>query len=195
MRSRIGAGLLASALALGACSTMKVQSTAIPEAPRRLQDARTYAWLPEPEAGRAARDPFIRRTVKQTADRELAAKGYRRVDASDNPDFLLGWYSTSHQVTEVEPTYRYYGGFGYPLGPYGGSFGPPDIQTYTEGTLVLDVVDPKTNTLLWRSDARAELGGDATTEDAEEKISEAIPKMLAEFPPKAEKAEGSGARG
>ncbi|MGC4118486.1 MAG: DUF4136 domain-containing protein [Myxococcales bacterium] len=193
MRSRIGPGLLATALALGACSTMKVESTAMPEAPKRLQSAHTYAWLPEPETGQAARDPFVRQTVKQSADRELSAKGFQRVEPGAHPDFLLGWYSTSQQVTEVEPTYRYYGGYGYPWGPYGGTMGPPDIQTMTEGTLVLDVVDPKSNQLLWRSDAKAELGDKPTTKDAEKKISEAIPKMLAEFPPKAGKAEANPA--
>lgn len=186
MRARMAGGVIA--LAFCACSSMKVSTSSMPDAPQRLASAHTYAWLPEP--GSAVRNPFVREAVMQAVDRDLATKGYQRVEPSAEPDFLLGWHSTSQQVTEVESPYHY--GVGYPYGPYGGAWGPPHVYTYTKGTLLLDVVDPATNRLLWRADARANLGDNPTSEDARKKVDEAVGKMLAEFPPKPEKATAQG---
>lgn len=168
------------ALALGACSTMKVSTTAMPGAAQRLEGARTYAWLNEHE--RAQRNTFTKQIVQQAVDRELALKGYERVESSENPGFVLGWYTTSRDVTEVDPGY-YYGGYGYPWGPYGGAWGPADVRSYTEGTFILDVVAPAGDRILWRGDAQANLGENPSSAEAQEKINEAARKMLAEFPP------------
>lgn len=175
-------GVLLIALAFSACSGMKVSTTAMPGAAQRLEGARTYAWLPESEEGRARRSPLVQQFVMQAVDRELALKGYRRVDFSADPGFVVGWHTTSREVTEIDPGY-YYGPYGYPYGPYGGAWGPPSAHSYVEGTLVLDVVDPSRDRIYWRGDAQANLGDNPSSKDAQEKINEAAKKLLAEFPP------------
>ncbi|HEY3446871.1 MAG TPA: DUF4136 domain-containing protein [Myxococcales bacterium] len=176
----VAAGLLA--LLSTACASMKVSSTAAPGAAQRAASFRTYAWLPEPDAEQVHRNPFVKGQVMQAADRELTAKGYQRVDASANPDFMIGWYATSQEKQQVED--HYYAGHGYGWGPYGGAYGPPQVTSYTEGSLVLDIVEPGRKEILWRGQAQANLGENPTGEDARKKIDEAAHKLLAQFPPK-----------
>ena len=72
-----------------------------------------------------------------------------------------------------------YGGYGYPYGGYGyGSHGV--VTTYTEGTLVIDIIDAGTNELVWRGSAVSPMSDE--TYDAKD-INKAVEKILEEFPP------------
>lgn len=154
---------------------------AAPGAEPRLQQLHTYAWLPDP-ANRPSREPFLREDVMQAADRKLASKGFQRVDASAHPDFLLGWHTTTQEKTKMEDVNAFYG---YPWGPYGGALGPAQVAVpYTQGSLILDVVDPASKQLLWRGDAQADLGSNPSPADSAKKIDEAAGKILERFPPK-----------
>lgn len=53
---------------------------------------------------------------------------------------------------------------------------------YTEGTLIVDFVDAKTSTSIWRGTARGTIG---SAQRNQQKIQEAIRKMLATIPPRA----------
>ncbi|MGC4122942.1 MAG: DUF4136 domain-containing protein [Myxococcales bacterium] len=115
---------------------------------------------------------------------QLAAKGYQRVDSTANPDFLVGWHSTTQQATKMEDVDSFYG---YGWGPYGGVLGPPaeEAVPYTQGTVIIDVVAPGNKQLLWRGDAQADLGSNPSPEDAANKIPEATKKILERFPQRA----------
>ncbi|HEY3446307.1 MAG TPA: DUF4136 domain-containing protein [Myxococcales bacterium] len=182
MRTKSALAVALLGLLLSACSTMKVSSTTAPGAAQKIQRFHTYAWLPEPENQATRRDPFLEQQVMHAVDRELATKGYQRVDTSAHPDFDLGWIATTKDMTREEDTYGLYG-FGW--GPYGGAFGTPEATVhYTEGTLILDAVDPTSKQIVWRGQAQADLGSNPTGSDAEKKVNDAAHKMLAQFPPK-----------
>jgi hypothetical protein len=53
-----------------------------------------------------------------------------------------------------------------------------------EGTLVVDFVDAKTRSLLWRATATDAVDPSASAEERQKKIDEVIAAMLAHFPPK-----------
>ena len=57
------------------------------------------------------------------------------------------------------------------------------VTTYEEGTLLLDVVDGRTNELVWRGAASTRINPDRTPQERTELIRTAVQKMLKDFPP------------
>lgn len=129
----------------------------------------TFAFKPD----RASNDPLITNTleagrIQNALTAQLEANGFASL--SQNPDFIVAFYSRSKQKTQVQST----GGFG--PGP-GAGFGPrfglgrgfgwgygipyraswrygygPDIWTtnYTQDCVMADIIDARTNHLVWR---------------------------------------------
>jgi hypothetical protein len=122
---------------------------------------------------RASNDPLSTNTleagrIQNALAAQLEANGFTQ--ASGNPDFIVAFYSRTKPETQVQST----GGFGPGLGPgfgprfgYGRGFGwgygipgrgrwrwgyGPDIWTtnYTQGCVMADIIDPRTNDLVWR---------------------------------------------
>ena len=75
-----------------------------------------------------------------------------------------------------------YRGFGYGYSYYGGGPGHNGTGTpYTKGTLVIDILDAKTDELVWRGSAVNRMSD--PTYDAKE-INKVVEKILEEFPPR-----------
>lgn len=142
---------------------------------------KTYNWMP-PTGNAAANDLLVKRT-KSAVDSQLQAKG--RAMSADNPDFLIAM-ELSGKTT--------YGGsvgagvsVGIPVGRAGSisvGGGRSTPREKREGTLVLEFVDPKTKSLLWKGTASGAVNPGATPEQQQQRINEVVGKMLAEFPPK-----------
>ena len=58
------------------------------------------------------------------------------------------------------------------------------LQTYEEGTLVLDFVAPNGKDLLWRGVAQRTLDRNPTPEKTDKSIDGAVEQILKDFPPK-----------
>ena len=58
-----------------------------------------------------------------------------------------------------------------------------DVQYYEEGTLIIDVIDPGENRLVWRGSATRVLDRAMTPERADEIVLEAVQKIFDRFPP------------
>jgi len=179
------------ALVVAACSGISDNTNYDPSATARLEGYRTYAWLPQP-TGKDERvyNPIVGARVEQTVDRYLLARGYQKVDASANPDFLIGWHGAIHNALKAETVDTYYG---YPWGgpfvdPFyaGGAVTLPEtyLREYEEGSLILDVVDPVSKQLVWRGTAQAELSENASAEKQQKRLDKAVAKLLERFPPK-----------
>lgn len=177
-----------SILALGCGSGMKVQTNAMPDLGPALQSYRTYAWLPLRPEDDEAHNPALVAQLHESVDRELAAKGYRRVDSGE-ADFRVGWHVSLKHTAEVDTLNPYYG---YVWDP--AYFGPPGVtraevplgvtdtrvREYKKGTLVLDVVDARSQKLVWRGSAEADVP--ESVKDRAKKIDEGAKKVLEAFP-------------
>ena len=141
---------------------------------------KTFDWMPA--TGNAAGDELLVKKIRNTVDVQLQAKG--RKIAPDNPDFLIGM-ALSGKTT--------YGGstgvgvsIGIPVGragriSVGGAKSKP--REKKEGTLVMDFVDAKTKSLIWRATATDAVDPSATPEVKQKKINDVVAAMLANFPP------------
>ncbi len=139
---------------------------------------RTYDWLPiPPEAGV---DGITVKRIINAVDAGLEAKGFTRT--SEAPDFLIAAYG--EKVTKVQVRDR---GYDYGRYRYRGYPGLEDrridVYQYEEGTLILDFVDAHKSELIWRGSASAVIDPYASPEKRERQISEAVEKMLGNFPP------------
>jgi hypothetical protein len=183
--------LIVSSLALAGCSTMEINYDYDPKA--SFAGLKTYAWLDEPQ--KMTGDPriddntILRDRIHTAVDAGLAARGFRK--ASKDPDFLVAYHVSLDRRQSVQTLNSYYGyspGWGY---GYGASYRPgywggaPEtyVYEYEEGTLILDVVDPKTKELMWRGSAQDEVNFKSTPEKDQTQLNEAVQGMLEHFPP------------
>ncbi len=135
---------------------------------------KTYDWL----AIKETIDSISLRRIRNAVHHQLESKGMEV--SSENPDFLIAVYLRSKErLTVVD----YGGPQVYPYYGYGPYWGTPTIRQYEEGTLLLDFVDAKSNQLIWRGSAKADLDSATTPEKRERIINEAVEKILENFPP------------
>lgn len=177
-------------LVMAGCSSIATSTDYDPASVSKVDAYRSYAWLPMPEgADPRVYNPLVGRRVMDAVDRELASRGYRKVE--QDPDFKIGWHGAIDQKLDVQTTGVAYGytwdPWFSPMGPgmgVGGSGVPySTVDEYEEGTLILDVVDAASNKLVWRGTAQAELSENPSEQKRQDRTQEAVEKILERFPP------------
>ena len=137
---------------------------------------KTYQLLAPPTD--FAIDSLNRDRIVNALNSGLAARGYSEVDA--NADFSVAYHIGSENRIEVANWGYAYGQRG---GYWGGSRTAVDVYQYREGTLIVDIVDTKTNKLIWRGIARKVLDVNPTPQHRTKTINAAVEKILENFPP------------
>jgi hypothetical protein len=108
-------------------------------------------------------------TIRSAISQDLAAKGL--TEATNGPgDFQVAYHVVEQQKLAVDD-------FGY---GFWGFAGPADITTYTQGTLVVDFIDPKTNKAFWRGTASQIVNDPNNVNPA--KLDAAIAKLINRYP-------------
>jgi hypothetical protein len=93
---------------------------------------------------------LINDRVHRAVTREMTAKGLREVQSNDNPDLVVRYWANSSTQINVSAM----GNWG-PYGAYIGSYWGFLYDTVTatsqrEGSLLLDLIDPRKKDLVWR---------------------------------------------
>jgi hypothetical protein len=111
--------------------------------------------------------------IKAAVQHELNVRGFEL--SSSNPDLIFHYHIIidDQSVVTTEP-------FGYRYGPYWTRM-HTDIYSYREGTLILDLMDRKTNNLVWRGWAKSAIDN-IDPEKVDELIKEAVGKIFKKFP-------------
>jgi hypothetical protein len=186
MRRTLYVAVALSLLLFVSCSVIQVSEDYDRRAP--FTTYKTFEWMPKPEKmppdARAAieRNPLLGKRIQEITGEILAGKGMTR--AKESPDLLINYYVGFKEKVDIS-------GWGYFYGPRWGFYwpylGPYDEYTYTEGTLVLDFVDAKTNELVWRGVADKALydyyfsGSSHNFDDSE--LWKILTKILGQYPP------------
>ena len=187
MKKYIPALAAASIILLIGCATIQVSEDYDRRAP--FTTYKTFDWMPKPEKmppnARTAIDsnPLLGKRIQEIADEILAGKGMTL--SKERPDLLINYYVGFKEMVDID-------GWGYFYGPRWGYYwpylGPHDEYTYTEGTLILDFVDAKTNELVWRGVADKALydyysSGTAGHNFSDRELSKILKTMLDQYPP------------
>lgn len=187
------ASLLLVSLTLAACSTITVTTDYALE--QNFGSFHSYAWHPDGVRNTRSLDLMggdifdtrIRRIINET----LAQKGMIK---SDTPDFYVNYSVVTEDRVSIN-SYNTYGGYGPGWGYYGYGWGPygawgvgsthTSVSYYTQGQVVIDIIDAASNKLVWRSTADSRLDEKGSPEKKTEDLRKAVDKMFANFPPQA----------
>jgi hypothetical protein len=125
--------------------------------------------------------------VQSKVNEILLSRGYEPVDGQP-PEFYLTHFITARMRQEVSYTpvaATFVGGYTWPGSWYSWASTFPAwesyIENYAEGFLLLDVVDAKTNRLLWRAACKAKID---EMRERHKEVESAVKKALSSFPPK-----------
>ena len=163
-----------AALALAGCASLNVSSYV--ERGIDLRQYRTFGWGP-PE-GLYTGDPrldnnrFFDERVRTEVEAGLAARGFEK--AANTPDVLVHYHASVTQRIDARELDREYGSCeNDSCRPY----------VYEAGTLVVDLVDPRTKKVVWRGWAEGAIDGVIDNQTwMEEKVSEAVARILERLP-------------
>jgi hypothetical protein len=159
------------------CATMNVSSHVLKSAD--FAQYHTFEWGPADALPtgdpRLDRDPFFQDHVQGAVEKGLAAKGFARV-SSGTPDLLIHYHANISHRLDINRLDRERG-YCY----------DDDCRVRTvdveAGTLVLDVIDARTNRLVWRGWAQHSVEDMLHNRDRmEQKINEAVTRMLEQLP-------------
>lgn len=141
---------------------------------------RTFDFLAVP-AGQKIYEKAMRR-VKTAVIDELESKGFEM--QFQKPDFLVAIQVSVDSKVNINnwgyayaPYDRYYGGYSY----WGVSSW--DVYRYEEGTIVLDIIDPATMTMIWRGVAQRAIPPTTDSQRIQEIVQQAVSRVLYYWPP------------
>lgn len=130
-------------------------------------------------------DRYLRNAISQT----LTNQGLR-FDTS-NPDLKVAYDIAVNTVTEANPdqsdapgfghSYSYWHGYHYDYGFNRFPVSYREISQYREGTVMIDLIDPDTNELVWRGVGEAAI--DMTGGIDQERIDKIVSNILKKYPP------------
>ena len=157
--------LLAAGLTVAAtgCATTRVSADWDRNA--SFASYQSYAWVDTPQMRAMERGTLFDRRLRAAVDEQLATKGYRRVASGDDADVLLLYHADVQERLDVQHS-------GYAGRQW-------DVRDYRRGTLVIDLVDARSRTLVWRGTAEAEI---ADPDRSGERIAKAVRSMFASLP-------------
>lgn len=175
------AGLLVALAVVGLAgcgSGLRVATDWNPARADAMRSWQTYDWLDHTDGERPYEDLDDVR-IREAIARNLAARGFTQVRAGQSPDFLVAHHLgvEEHLVVHDPPYYAGWYGWSRPWS------GPAYVDEVRTGLLVVDIVDPATNELVWRGVAESPaLGRLEGPDERRTQVREAVDEMFAELP-------------
>ena len=114
---------------------------------------------------------------------EMTLKG---VQESDNADMLVNFYISAHLEEQQTATTNYYGMGGRYAYRWGAGFSTTsiDVDTYIAGTVFIDLIDARENSLVWQGRGEGTYQEDISPEKREKRINKGVAKIFKNYPPK-----------
>jgi hypothetical protein len=179
MRSAHRPGLLAVLAllltGLAGCSTMSVDYDFDTEVD--FQQLQTFTWIDTaPQYGQDTSGLVLKR-IQNAIGGELAARNMR--ESAEQPDVLVAYHLGAKDKIQVTDW-----GYSYSSYYWGRGGQRIDVYSYTEGQLIIDLVDARTKELVWRGSGTKVINqGKKSPEELQAAIDEAVNKIMANFPP------------
>jgi len=126
-----------------------------------------YSWAPRPQPRTSTLtapdevNPELDEVVRTLIDSNLAAKGYPKKNLNERPAFWVH-YRAGRQVKQAETGH----------------------ESWDEGSLAVDVLDPESGDLIWCGLAEARIDYSAAPDVRKQRLEEAVRKIMETFPVK-----------
>lgn len=188
MKVRMATALLAAIL-VSACSGISVNQDFNPAT--EFSGLRTWDWMANPtrpSGDSRADNAIIDQRIRSAIETGLQGKGLTKAPSGE-PSFRVGYQIVLDDRVDYQTVNDYYGaGWGY-RGVYGRYYGPTmatsqtTARAYTMGTLIIDFFETGSKELVWRGSAEGKLHETADPAKRQERVNQAVQKILAQFPP------------
>jgi len=185
--------LVALGVLMASCATQPQVRTQV-AANANLASYRTFAFMGKPGTDKDGYKTLTTQSLERAVSREMQARGYVPAVPGQEPDLVINFnVKEKDKVQGDVGSGGWWGGVGYGprwgYGGYGGYGGGWDdyynsIQTVTEGSLVVDVIDRVRNEAVWSGTAVGELTR-KVLEHPDETIDKAVAQIFARYPIKA----------
>jgi hypothetical protein len=129
----------------------------------------TYAW--GSNNANQIQNSILAQVAQQDIDSALQSKGLQKVDESQNPDLLV----TGSGGMQQQTSYTAMGMRGF-----GGGMGTITPQQNVVGTMIVDLYDAKSKSLVWRGIAQDTLSNKGNKN--QQLVEKAVQKMFKQWP-------------
>lgn len=160
-----------------ACSSIRVETDYSPQF--AFDKPFTFSIVHDADDGI---DSLTDRRIMDALEKEFTAKGYQRV-GRDAADLYLLFHTDVHDKTRIDTDYQLLGMYPYGYGHQGMMIQTSRVSSYEEAKLIVDIVDPATNTIIWQGIATDRTRSYETPQERSAYINEVIGKLLERFPP------------
>lgn len=164
--------VLAVVAITASCSSVRVVSDYDKQA--NFTTYNSFAFY-KPGIDKAEISDLDKKRILRAIESELTTKGFQK---SENPNLLVNIFTKEQKKVDVYNNYGY--GWGWNPWYWGGTYN--NVVTSTEGTLFIDLIDAKTNELVWQGKG----SGNLTESDVDKKdarIHEFVAEILSQYPP------------
>jgi|SRR5215204_6431592 len=179
----IGSFFTAALIFWGCGSSLKVTSDYDKSA--NFQQYKTFSLERVSDTVKQTISQLHRDRIYNAVKAQMVGKNFQ--ESSSNPDLIVLALGVLRDKQSVSSTTNYYGYGGYyrPYGWGGGMGGSGyttyNVDNYKEGSIIIDVVDAKTQKLVWEGVGNKDI--DSPSKDPDKAISDAIATIMAKFPP------------
>jgi len=160
---------LALMVNVSGCGSMSIANEYDPKFD--FADLKTYAWIPDPDVEVDSQLEVQR--LRTAIDKKMAQMGYQQ---SNEPNFKIALHMLAGGTTNLAE-------WGYGYGWQGASGYGVSAYPMGQGSILVDIIDVKTNELVWQGLASAAI----QNEDAEIRdrtIKRMLNELFKDFPPK-----------
>lgn len=127
------------------------------------------------------RDTLTLNRIDSALTNELTVKGYKKSE-KQSADFLVYYHINVTNKTQIVNDYQMVGMYPY---RYRGMMIPTTrTYNYDEGQLIIDMIDPKDNNIIYRISVKDEIKSFDTPQERTEYINKVIKTVLKDFPVK-----------
>jgi len=142
---------------------------------------KTFGWIQNPhkttDPTSALQDtPLLEQRIRNSVDYEMRQRG---ITPSDSPDLQVAYFVGAKDKIQVTD-------WGYRYSDYYWGYGGRQIDVYqfTEGSLVIDLVDAQTHQLVWRGTGTKVIDDSPMSpEEMQQRVDKVVHKIMESFPP------------
>jgi Domain of unknown function (DUF4136) len=172
----------AAVLAIATVAPVQAKVDVIQSPSRALASGSTFAWAPVPAQGFGIPDPAVANEItagrlRAVTEITLRAKGFRQVSDPSAADLLVAYTIVIIPEIDARLTSDRMGC----VGPFcgGASSYDLDAKRYSQGTLVLDLIERESGRLVWRATSEKRVTGKDVTQ---QKLAALLKQMTKSLP-------------
>jgi len=165
------------------CRTYRVKTDWDPAV--AFDGMQSFYFLEPPEfegSSPFADNSLLRKRVREAVETVFSGRGFRSVSSRETADFIVTYIVVLDEEIQINGVSSSVGGAYRRGGAYGGVYANTSVRTYQESTLILDLLDPSSEDLVWRGWGIGIVG----TRDRQRgltKIEKGVRAILKKFPP------------